>query len=359
MNSIHLGWSPFFENQLASSDRSCYSVGRIIEVNKNHYVLLTDDGGEVLASLAGKLQHETLSRGKLPSVGDWVCASVRAEEGRATIHRLLERHTRISRKGVGPAVDEQVLAANVDNVLLVTSLNKDLNPRRIERYLALARESGARPVLLLTKADLCDDWAEPVAQVERVAQSVPVHVVSAFDGRGLDALDAYLGPGQTSVLLGSSGVGKSTLVNWLLGEKRQEVREIRFSDDRGRHATSSRRLFFVPSGGMIIDTPGIRELQLWSAEEGFGETFRDVEVAAKRCLFANCTHRAGTPGCRVQEGIKNGAFTPDHVANWLKVGREIRSLTRRQNQKAHSEEKKRLRAFAAADKQRYDPEVEL
>ena len=256
-------------------------------------------------------------------------------------------------------IDEQVLAANVDNVLLVNSLNRDLNPRRIERYLALARESGARPVLLLTKADLGEDWAESVAEVELVAPSVPVHVVSAFDGRGLDALDSYLGPGQTSVLLGSSGVGKSTLVNRILGEERQEVREIRSHDDRGRHATTSRRLFFVPKGGMLIDTPGMRELQLWSADEGFGETFRDVEEAAKLCRFTDCVHHAGTPGCNVQASIENGTLLRDRVKNWLKVGRELTSLTRRQRQKAHSEEKKRWRAIALADRERYDPEVKL
>jgi ribosome biogenesis GTPase len=295
----------------------------------------------------------------LPGVGDWVCISLRAQERRATIHRLLERRTKISRKSAGTATDEQVLAANVDNLLLVSSLNRELNPKRIERYLALARESGTRPALLLTKADLCGDVAGTVAEVNKLAQSVPVHVLSAFEGRGLDALDTYLGLGQTSVLLGSSGVGKSTLVNALIGEKRQSVREIRSRDDRGRHATTARRLFFVPRGGMIIDTPGIRALQLWSVDEGFDKIFWDVEAAAAGCLFASCTHRDGTPGCRVQSGIKSGAFTDDHVENWLKVGLEIRSLTRKQKQKAQSEEKKRLRAFALADKQRYDPEVEL
>jgi len=334
-------------------------MGRIIEERKNYYVLLTDDGREMLASLAGKLQHEAFSRGKLPSVGDWVCVSVRAEEQRATIRRLLERRTKISRKGTGSVIDEQVLAANVDNVLLVNSLNRDLNPRRIERYLSLARDSGARPVLLLTKADLCEGWPETVAEMERVGPSVPVHVVSAFDGRGLDALDAYLGPGQTSVLLGSSGVGKSTLVNRILGEERQEVREIRSHDDRGRHTTTSRRLFFVPRGGMLIDTPGIRELQLWSADEGFGETFRDVEEAAKLCRFTDCVHHAGTPGCNIQASIENGTLLRGRVENWLKVGRELTSLTRKQRQKAHSEEKKRWRAVALADRERYDPEVKL
>ena len=348
MNSIHLGWSPFFENQVASDDRSRYSVGRILEERKNCYVLRTEDGREVLASAAGKLQHEASGRGELPSVGDWVCASVRAEEGRATIHRLFERRTKISRKGAGSVTDEQVLAANIDTVFLVNSLGQDLNPRRIERYLALTLESGARPVLLLTKADLCEEPAEAVAEIERVAPFVSVHVVSALEGSGLGALAAYLGPGQTSVLLGSSGVGKSTLVNRILGEERQEVREIRSHDDRGRHTTTSRQLIFLPGGGMLIDTPGTRELQLWDADEGLAQTFRDVEEAANRCRFTDCGHHAGTPGCGVQTAIESGALPPDRLASWFKLGRELAFLDLKQDKRAQSEQKKKLRAVARA-----------
>jgi ribosome biogenesis GTPase / thiamine phosphate phosphatase len=348
VNSIHLGWSPFFENQLASDDRSRYSVGRILEERKNCYVLLTEDGREVRASLAGKLQYEASGRGDLPSVGDWVCASVRAEEGRATIHRLFERRTKITRKGAGSVTDEQVLAANVDTVFLVNSLNQDLNPRRIERYLALAWESGARPVLLLTKADLCNEWAKAVAEIERVAPLVPVHVVSALEGSGLDALSAYLGPGQTSVLLGSSGVGKSTLVNRILGEERQEVREIQSHGDRGRHTTTSRQMLFLPGGGMLIDTPGMRELQLWDADEGLEQTFPDVEEAAKLCRFTDCGHHAGTPGCGVQAAVASGTLPPDRVASWFKLGRELAFLDRKQDKRAQSEYVKKLRVVTLA-----------
>jgi ribosome biogenesis GTPase len=328
-------------------------VGRILEERKNCYVLFTEDGREVLASVAGKLQYEASGRGGLPAVGDWVCGSVRPEEGRATIHRVLERRTKISRKGAGSVTDEQVLAANIDTVFLVTSLNQDLNPRRIERYLALACESGALPVVLLTKADLCNDPAEAVAEIERVAPSVSVHAVSALEGSGLDALAAYLGAGQTSVLLGSSGVGKSTLVNRILGEERQEVREIRSQDDRGRHTTSSRQLLFLPRGGMLIDTPGMRELQLWDTDEGFGQTFQDVEEAASHCRFTDCGHHAGTPGCAVQAAIESGALPPERLANWSKLGREISFLNRRRDKKAQSEERKRWKAIEVADRKRH------
>ena len=356
MNTIHLGWSPFFESQLVSGERSRYSVGRILEERRNCYVLRTEDGCDVLASVAGKLQYEASGRGKLPSVGDWVCASVRAEEGRATIHRLLERRTKISRKGAGSVIDEQVLAANVDTVLLVNALNQDLNLRRVERYLALVLESGARPVLLLTKADLCAEWAQAVAEIERVAPFVPVHVVSALQGTGLDALAAYLGPGQTAVLLGSSGVGKSTLVNRMLGEERQEVRETRSHDDRGQHTTTSRQLLFLPGGGMLIDTPGLRELQLWIADEGLGHTFRDVEEAAMLCRFTDCGHGAGTPGCNIQAAIESGALSSGRVESWIKVGRELAFLARRKDKKAQSDWKKRWKVIELADRKRYDPE---
>lgn len=356
MNSMYLGWSPFFENQLTSGDRSRYSVGRILEERKNCYVLLIDDGSEVLASAAGKLQYEASGRGELPAVGDWVCASVRLEEGRATIHRLLKRRTKISRKGAGSVTDEQVLAANIDTVFLVNSLNQDFNPRRLERYLALAWESGARPVVLLTKADLCEEPAEAAAAIERIAPFVPVHVISALEGRGLEALAVYLRSGQTSVLLGSSGVGKSTLVNRILGEQRQEVREIRANDGRGRHTTTSRQLVFLPEGGMLIDTPGMRELQLWDTDAGSGQAFPDVEEAAGRCRFTDCAHRAGTPGCGVQAAIESGALPSERVESWFKLRRERAFLDRRKDKKAQSAEKKRWKAIEVADRKRHFPE---
>jgi ribosome biogenesis GTPase len=310
-------------------------------------MLLTEDGREVLASLAGKLQYEASGRGELPAVGDWVCASVRAE-GRATIHRLLERRSKIARKVAGSVTDEQVLAANIDTVFLVNSLSQDLNTRSIERYFALALESGARPVLLLTKADLCNEPAAAVAEIERVAPFVSVHVVSALEGSGLGALVTYLGPGQTSVLLGSSGVGKSTLVNRILGDSRQAVREIRARDGRGRHTTTSRQLVFLPEGGMIIDTPGMRELQLWDADEGLGKIFKDVEEAAKHCRFTDCGHHAGTPGCGLQAAMESGALSPERVASWNKLAREIAFLERKQDKRAQSELEKKLRPVTMA-----------
>jgi ribosome biogenesis GTPase len=349
---IHLGWSPFFENQLASGDRSRYSVGRILEERKNCYVLLTEDGREVRASLAGKLQYEASGRGELPSVGDWVCASVHAEEGRATIHRLFERRTKISRKGAGSVTDEQVLAANIDTVFLVNSLGHALNPRRIERYLALALESGARPVLLLTKADLCEQPAGAVAEIGRVAPHVPMHVVSALEGSGLGALAPYLGPGQTSVLLGPSGVGKSTLVNRILGEERQEVRETRSHDDRGRHTTTSRQLVFLPDGGMLIDTPGMRELQPWGDESVVAAAFDDISSLAAACRFTDCAH-GGEPGCAVRAAVESGRLDPDRLENFQRLGREAAYEARKHDKAAAAEHKRRWKQLGQAQKAMY------
>ena len=200
----------------------------------------------------------------------------------------------------------------------------------------------------MTKADLCEEWAEAAAEIKWVAPSVPVHVVSALEGSGLDALAGYLGPGQTSVLLGSSGVGKSTLVNRILGEDRQEVRETRSHDDRGKHTTTSRQLVFLPGGGMIIDTPGMRELQLWDADAGLGQAFPDVEEAAKLCRFTDCGHHTGTPGCGVQAAIESGALPPERVESWFKLGRELAFLDRKQDKKAQSEREKKLRPITLA-----------
>ena len=343
-----LGWCEYFSKQLEANQHDAKQVAaRVAEDNRTIYTIVSA-AGEFLSELSGKFRHHVLGRADLPVVGDWVIASLREDQRRATIHRVLDRKSRFSRKTAGRTTEEQIVAANVDVVFLVSSLNREFNARRIERYLALAWESGARPVLLLTKADLCEEPAEAAAGIERVAPAVSVHVVSALEGRGLGELAAYFEPGQTCVLLGPSGAGKSTLVNRLLGEERQEVREIRSYDNRGRHTTTSRQLVFLPDGGMLIDTPGMRELQLWGADEALGQTFGDVEEAAKRCRFTDCGHHPGTPGCGIQAAIDSGALPAERVASWSKLGRERTFLDRRKDQKAQSEYEKKLRPVTLA-----------
>jgi ribosome biogenesis GTPase len=266
-------------------------------------------------------------------VGDWV-----AYAG-GLIHGVLPRRTAFVRRAAGNETVEQVLAANIDTVFLVMAFYRDLNPRRLERYLALAWESGADPAIVLTKLDLADDADAAITEIESVALGVPVHPVSAVTGEGLDELEPYLGPGRTVVLLGSSGVGKSTLVNALLGEERQATKEIRAFDGRGRHTTTARELIGLPGGGLVLDTPGMRELQLWEAAEGLIGTFGDIDELALTCRFSDCSHES-EPGCAVRDAVD-----ADRLESWRKLGRELRHLELKQDARARSEARKEWRRF--------------
>lgn len=351
MSLTELGWNEHFEQHRPEGE---LVLGRIAVEHRGAYAVYTD-GGEAWGELAGKLRFEAAGRGELPAVGDWVAMQPRPE-GRATIHAVLPRRTKISRKVNLSATEEQVLAANVDTIFLVSSLNRDLNVRRIERYLATAWESGAEPAIVLNKADLCpvDERAGLVSEVEAIAFGVPVHTVSAVTGEGLDELAPYFGPGLTVVLLGSSGVGKSTLINSVLGVERLETREIREGDERGRHTTTHRELVVVPGGGIVIDTPGLRELQLWESSEGLGETFQDVTDLAATCRFGDCVHET-EPGCAVQEAIRSGVLPAERLESYRKLQRELARLERRRDGRAQSLERKKWRQFSK--QQRRNPKT--
>jgi ribosome biogenesis GTPase len=259
---------------------------------------------------------------------------------------------------VGKAVAEQIVAANIDIVFLVTSLNADLNLRRIERYISTIWESGADPVILLNKADLCNDPALAVSDVAHVMAGVPVHAISAVTSLGLQEIQRYLGTGITIALLGSSGVGKSTIVNRLIGLPAQKVREIREDDDRGRHATTSRKLFILPQGGILIDTPGMRELQLWDAQAGVEHTFEDVGEIAGGCRFRDCEHDR-EPGCAVREALQDGVLDADRFEGYLKLKKELEHLARRTDTVAQVEQKKRWKKIHKAHKQHYKLKREI
>jgi ribosome biogenesis GTPase len=322
--------------------RDGFTAGRVVSAHTHVYRVLTE-AGEMLAEVSGRLRHEAAGPRDFPAVGDWVVLQARPEGGRAVIHGILPRRSRFSRKVAGSATEEQVVAANVDSVFLVAGLDGDFSPRRLERALVLAWESGARPVVVLNKADL-GVGEERRREAAAAAPGVPVHAVSARTGDGLGALEAYLGSGQTVALLGSSGVGKSTLVNRLLGGGVQPTAEVRAGDDRGRHTTTHRELIVLPGSGMIVDTPGLREIQLWGGEEGLGEAFTDVGDLAAACRFRDCRHE-GEPGCAVLEALSEGRLAAERLASYRKLGAEQRSFALRHDQKLQQAEKRRWRSI--------------
>ena len=338
-----LGWDESFAEEFEQHASAGLIPGRVAVQHRGAYDVLTAEG-ELRCDVAGRLYDEALSPAELPAVGDWVAVAARPDEQAGTVQAVVPRRTKFSRKTAWQASEEQVLAANVDVVLLVSSLNEDLSLRRLERYLTLAWESGARPVLVLTKADLSDDVAAAVAAVESVAFGAPVHAISSVTGEGLDELRAHLRPGVTAALLGSSGVGKSTLVNTLAGEELLETREIR-EDGKGRHTTTRRELIQLPGGALVIDTPGMREVQLWIADEGLEEAFSDVTELFEHCRFSDCAHES-EPGCAVKEALENGTLAPERWDSYLKLQRELAHLDRRLDKRAQAEERKRWRALS-------------
>jgi ribosome biogenesis GTPase len=338
-----LGWTAELSAAFEPYAGAGLAAGRVGAQHRGAYVLYTEDG-DVPAEVTGRLRY-TAAAGDLPAVGDWVAARILAGELRAVIEDVLPRRSAFRRNDADLTrsgdVHEQVIAANIDVALLVSALVQDLSVRRLERYLATAWESGADPVVVLTKADLCEDVLARVAEVEAVVFGVPVVAVSNVTGEGLDELRRLVGPGRTAALLGSSGVGKSTLVNRLLGRDVQVVREIR-ADGRGRHTTTHRELFLLPDGGLLVDTPGLRVLQLLDAEAGLETAFEDVEALAASCRFGDCRH-ATEPGCAVREALSSGALAPERLASYVKLQRELAFLERKGDKRAQSEERRRWR----------------
>lgn len=337
MNLITYGWNQHLKD-LPLNLMSDQSVGRIISEYKGQYKLITERG-EYLAEVAGKMRHQAETRQDFPAVGDWVVVRERHSEHKATIDRILPRFSKFSRKTAGSATTEQIVAANIDTVFLVMALNHDFNLRRLERYLTMAWESGANPVILLSKADLCDDLQDKRTAVDSIAFGVPVLTVSALNDEGKEQLAPYLGTGKTGVFLGSSGAGKSTLTNWLCGRQIQTVNAVRTDDDRGRHTTTNRELIVLPGGGVIIDTPGMRELQLWAASDSsLDHSFSDVEALAANCRFSDCTHQS-EPGCAVQKALKDGRLSAERYRSYLKLQRELAFVRRKTDPQARLIEK--------------------
>jgi ribosome biogenesis GTPase len=339
-----LGWTDELAAAFAPHAEVGLVPGRVSVQHRGAYDVMTADG-EVRCDIRGRLFDDARTAADLPVVGDWVAVTLRPDEGTGTVEALLPRRTKFSRKQTLEATEEQVLAANVDVVFLVTSLNEDLNLRRLERYLVLARESEARPVVVLTKADLHPDPAAAVAEVTAVAGDIPVVAISARTGAGLDRVERHLPAGTTAALLGSSGVGKSTLINALTGLDRIATQEIR-DDGKGRHTTTRRELVLLPGGGLVIDTPGMRELQLWSADEGLEEAFEDVTSLFEHCRFSDCAHDR-EPGCAVKAALTDGSLPAERWESYRKLEAELAHLERRLDKRAATDQRRRWRALDA------------
>jgi ribosome biogenesis GTPase len=336
LNLHDLGWDEGFAASFEPYEHE-FEPARVSAQHRGGYDVLAETG-ERRVRLTGRLRHEAASAAELPAVGDWV--ALRDQ----TIHAVLPRRSVFSRKAAWSATEEQVLAANLDAVFVVSALNGDLNLRRLERYLTLAWESGATPVLVLTKADLCGDVGGALLSVEQVALGVGTHAVSNLTGEGLEELGPYLTPSKTIALLGSSGVGKSTLANRLVGEELQVTHEIA-EDGRGRHTTTSRQLIRLPGGALLVDTPGLREVQLWDADDGIQEAFSDVDELAAGCRFNDCAHLR-EPGCAVQTAIDEGRLPRERLQSYRQLQRELQRLAMKQDARLRSEARKQRAAFA-------------
>lgn len=347
-NLIRLGWNEHFREHFASYESQAMIPGRIEREDRNLYWVACDSQ-RVRAEVSGKFRNDARSRADFPAVGDWVALKPSPGDSPAIIHALLPRTSCFSRKAIlsggmpdtGGVTDEQVLAANVDTVFLVSGLDGDFNIRRIERYVTVAYNSGASAVIVLNKADLCDDLDQRVSDVEAVAIGVPILTLSAATGDNLGSVDDYISIGKTVAFLGSSGVGKSTIINALLGEERLETRVVSDHLSKGRHTTTHRELIVLPDGGIVIDTPGMREIQLWGDENGLQQAFSDIESLAEHCRFDDCSHST-EPGCAIHAALETGELDPGRFENYIKLRKEIRHLERRKN-KAVSRRDERAR----------------
>ena len=342
-----LGWDEGFSHAFEEwAKKADVQPGRVF-IEFNYIFRVYVESGELDAVLSGRLKHHATSRSELPAVGDWVVVRQRPNQERASIIAVLPRRSKFSRKVSGHVTDEQVVAANVNVVFLVMALDADYSPRRLERYLLLARDSGAAPVVLLTKPDVCDEVPARVAEITTVAGDAPVHVLNPKLNEGLEQVAHYLTPGRTGALLGSSGVGKTTIINRLVGADIRRTREVRESDAKGRHTTTHRELIVLPNGGLLIDTPGMRELQLWDVGGAVEQTFDDVERLAARCHFSDCRHR-DEPRCAVKAAVEEGRLAPERLDSYLKLQEELAYLARQQDERAQLDQKRRAKTLTKA-----------
>lgn len=334
-----LGWDDHFEESFKPFRDRGLQPGRIAIENRDNYIVMTADG-EMTGEVTGKFLYSMADSADLPKVGDWVAALFFQDERKLIIHDVLPRKSKFSRKAPGPGVREQIVAANLDMVFIVQGLDDNFNLRRLERYLVMVYEGGISPVVLLNKKDLCDNWAEKVAAAQDIAPGVPVLALSGLQDAGLEQITAMLKPRQTYAFIGSSGVGKSTIINRLTGTGELKTAAVRDSDSRGRHTTTRREMLILNNGSLLIDTPGMRELQLWSAESGLGEAYTEISELGKDCHYDDCTH-LHEKGCAVLAALAAGDLSDERYQSYVKLRKEEAYLESQLDERAYLEKKRK------------------
>lgn len=333
LNLLEIGWSDFFKKHFEVFAKQGFLPARVACERKHAYTVYIENG-ELDAEVSGKFRFDAQAPNDFPAIGDWVAISVREEKNKAIIHGLLPRKTCLARKVAWISTAEQVLAANIDIVFLVSGMDSEFNVRRIERYLTLCYDSDYKPIIVLNKSDLLTDIGERVREIESIAFEVPIHPMSALRNTNVEMLRTYLTVGKTAAFIGSSGVGKSTIINRLLGEERQVVKSTSASTGKGRHVTVHRELIPIPTGGLLIDTPGLRELQLWGDEDDVKASFTDIEALAQHCRFRDCRHES-EPGCAVKKAVREDALDVKRYNNYLKLKKELRFVTTRRKERQY------------------------
>lgn len=344
----NLGWDDFFQNQLDKNE--AFIPGRISTENKTNYFVQTEFG-EIIAEVSGKLYFSSDSKSDLPKTGDWVLLDYFADEKKGIIQKVLQRKTKLSRKSPGGKTEEQIFAANIDYVMIVNPIDESFNYNKLDRQLVVAYQSKAEPIVILSKSDLCENIDEILSLIMKDHQP-QIILTSIVTGEGIEKLKSYIEAGKTYVLIGSSGVGKSSLINKLFGKDILKTQEVRDGDKKGKHTTTHRELIVLPSGGILIDNPGIRELQLWNSEDGLSQTFGEFSEYEDQCKYKDCTH-THEKGCAVLDALEKGKISEKRYQNYLKMRKELEYLETKQNDPTATNKKRKWKNISKEIKRYY------
>jgi ribosome biogenesis GTPase len=326
---LDIGWNNNIEDNYRKLGIDNVLLGRIIFHSGKQYKIITTTG-ESIANISSSVINSITNKSDFPSVGDWVCLKKIDEFRPYNIVKIIPRINKLSRKVAGDKSEEQIIASNIDIVFIMTSVDDDFNIRRLERYLSMSNQINSKPIIIINKIDKCNILEKHIKETEQIFQNTPIIFISAKDGKNIQDVNKHIEKGKTIILLGSSGVGKSTLINQILGYSRQKVGNIREKDSKGRHITTNRELIILPKGGILIDTPGLREIQLWSSGEGIIKTFKDIDELSRQCRFRDCIHDS-EPGCAINQAVKSGQLSEERLDNYKKLLREQEYLNQRRN----------------------------